>query len=59
MPYVFGPREDIYVFGGASTAGGTVTWFRELLRDGDAEAVAAAERVTATAGVAVPGLREL
>ena len=35
MPYVFGPREDIYVFGGASTAGGTVTWFRELLRDGE------------------------
>jgi len=33
MPYVFGPKEDIYVFGGASTAGGTVTWFRELLRD--------------------------
>jgi uncharacterized protein (TIGR03089 family) len=30
-----------------------------LLRDGDAKTVAAAERVTATAGVAVPGLREL
>lgn len=30
-----------------------------LLRDGDAAAVAAAEHVTATAGVVVPGLREL
>ena len=30
-----------------------------LLREGDPEAVAAAEHVTATAGVAVPGLREL
>jgi uncharacterized protein (TIGR03089 family) len=30
-----------------------------LLRDGDAAAVASAEHVTATAGVAVPGVREL
>lgn len=30
-----------------------------LLRDGDAEAVTAAEHVTATAGTAVPGLRQL
>jgi xylulokinase len=38
MPYVFGPKEDLYVFGGASTAGGCVTWFRELV--GGADAVA-------------------
>jgi xylulokinase len=36
MPYVFGAADDLYVFGGASTAGGTVTWFRELLRGDDA-----------------------
>ena len=37
MPYVFGPAGDLYVFGGASTAGGCVTWFRELLRSDGAE----------------------
>jgi hypothetical protein len=36
-------------------AGGSLV----LLADGDPVAVAAAERVTATAGVAVPGVREL
>ena len=39
----------------ALRAGGSLV----LLRDGDPAAVAAAERVTATAGAAVPGLRAL
>jgi xylulokinase len=50
MPYVFGPREDLYVFGGASTAGGTVTWFRELLRDGDGSTQGAADLAALEAG---------
>ena len=29
MPYVAGAAEDLYVFGGAATAGACVTWFRE------------------------------
>jgi xylulokinase len=29
MPHVFGGPNDIYVFGGASTAGSCITWFRE------------------------------
>ena len=29
MPYVFGEPTDAYVFGGASTAGAAVTWFRD------------------------------
>ncbi|HSC97549.1 MAG TPA: FGGY-family carbohydrate kinase [Casimicrobiaceae bacterium] len=29
MPYVFGNAGDAYVFGGASTAGAAVTWFRD------------------------------
>jgi xylulokinase len=39
MPYVFGSPRDLYVFGGAGTAGAAVAWFRdEFGRD---EAVAA------------------
>jgi xylulokinase len=29
MPHVFGENRDAYVFGGAITAGASVTWFRE------------------------------
>jgi ribulokinase len=29
MPYVVGTAEDLYVFGGAGTAGASVSWFRE------------------------------
>jgi sugar (pentulose or hexulose) kinase len=29
MPHVFNGAEDLYVFGGAITAGASVTWFRE------------------------------
>jgi sugar (pentulose or hexulose) kinase len=29
FPHVFNALEDIYVFGGAMTAGGAVTWFRD------------------------------
>ena len=29
MPYVYGTAQDAYVFGGASTAGAAVTWFRD------------------------------
>jgi sugar (pentulose or hexulose) kinase len=40
MPHVFGGPHDAYVFGGAITAGASVTWFRDnFCRD---EAVAAA-----------------
>lgn len=31
MPYVFGSRNERYVFGGASTAGASVTWFRNVI----------------------------
>ena len=29
MPYVIGAEKDLYVFGGAGSAGAAVTWFRE------------------------------
>ena len=29
MPYVVGTAEDLYVFGGAGTAGASVSWFRD------------------------------
>ena len=29
MPHVFNGARDIYIFGGAITAGASVTWFRE------------------------------
>jgi ribulokinase len=29
MPYVVGTAQDLYVFGGAGTAGASVTWYRE------------------------------
>lgn len=40
MPYVTRARDDLYVFGGASTAGACVSWYRDQLCQG---AVAAAE----------------
>ncbi len=42
MPNVFGSENDAYVFGGASTAGAAVTWFREQFCRADASAAAAA-----------------
>ncbi len=42
MPYVVGTAEDLYVFGGAGTAGASVTWFREQF----CQAEVAAGRVT-------------
>lgn len=39
MPHVFGDSADNYVFGGAITAGASVTWFREnFCKDNEAEA---------------------
>ena len=38
MPHVFGGLQDAYVFGGAITAGASVTWFREqFCRDAAAD----------------------
>lgn len=48
-------RDGLGVLLAALTAGASLV----LLADGDPIAVSATERVTATAGVAVPGLREL
>jgi ribulokinase len=33
MPHVFNGHEDLYVFGGALTAGAAVTWFRDAFLD--------------------------
>lgn len=44
MPYVYGSPEDRYVFGGAITAGASVTWFRNVMAHGeDAAATARGE----------------
>jgi xylulokinase len=46
MPYVYGSRADAYVFGGAITAGASVTWFREqFCRDLALRAAATGEDV--------------
>jgi len=42
MPHVFNGAEDLYVFGGAITAGASVSWFRETFCS--AEIVAAREQ---------------
>ena len=42
MPYVVGTAEDLYVFGGAGTAGASVSWFRDQF----CQAEVAAGRVT-------------
>ena len=42
FPYVVGTAEDLYVFGGAATAGAAVTWFGEQFCQ--AEAIAAREQ---------------
>jgi xylulokinase len=38
MPHVFNGQRDIYVFGGAITAGASVTWFREQFCHAEIEA---------------------
>ena len=42
FPYVVGTAEDLYVFGGAGTAGAAISWFREQFCQ--AETLAARER---------------
>ncbi len=42
FPYVVGTAEDLYVFGGAGTAGAAISWFREQFCQ--AETMAARER---------------
>jgi len=42
MPHVLNGMDDLYVFGGAITAGASVTWFRENFCEG--EAIAGRER---------------
>ncbi|WP_206951795.1 FGGY-family carbohydrate kinase [Trinickia acidisoli] len=41
MPYVFNGRRDMYVFGGAITAGASVTWYREQFCQAEIEAARA------------------
>jgi xylulokinase len=41
MPHVVGGRRDLYVFGGAITAGASVTWFRENFCQAEIAAAAA------------------
>jgi xylulokinase len=41
MPHVFNGQRDIYVFGGAITAGASVTWFREQFCHAEIEAARA------------------
>lgn len=41
MPHVFNGRRDMYVFGGAITAGASVTWFREQFCHAEIEAARA------------------
>ncbi|MBV9653240.1 MAG: hypothetical protein JOZ42_01620, partial [Acetobacteraceae bacterium] len=38
MPHVFNGAEDIYIFGGAITAGASVTWFREQFAQAEMQA---------------------
>ena len=38
MPHVLNGLQDLYVFGGASTAGASVTWFRENFCEGEVTA---------------------
>jgi xylulokinase len=42
MPHVVGGQRDLYVFGGAITAGASVTWFRETFCQAEVAAAAAA-----------------
>lgn len=41
MPHVFNGRRDMYVFGGAITAGASVTWYREQFCQAEVEAARA------------------
>lgn len=38
FPHVFNPLQDLYVFGGAMTAGGAISWFREAFCQDEARA---------------------
>lgn len=40
MPYVYGSARDRYVFGGAITAGASVTWFRNVMAQQESAAAA-------------------
>ncbi len=44
MPYVVGTAEDLYVFGGAGSAGASVTWYREQFCQAEVAAGRAAGR---------------
>ena len=44
MPHVFGGEHDAYVFGGAITAGASITWFREQFGAADAAEAAKSGR---------------
>ena len=44
MPYVTRARDDLYVFGGASTAGACVSWYREQFCQGEVAEGHATER---------------
>ena len=41
MPYVYNGQRDLYIFGGAITAGASVTWFREQFCHAEVEAARA------------------
>lgn len=41
MPHVFNGRKDLYVFGGASTAGASVAWYRDQFCQAEIEAARA------------------
>lgn len=59
MPHVFNGRHDLYVFGGASTAGASVAWFRDQFCHAEIEAAKAishkdAHRLLEDAAARVP-----
>ncbi|KVD70801.1 hypothetical protein WS62_11640 [Burkholderia sp. ABCPW 14] len=59
MPHVFDGRRDLYVFGGAITAGASVSWFREQFCHAEVEAARAtpngdAHRLLEAAAAQVP-----
>jgi len=59
MPHVFNGRHDLYVFGGASTAGASVAWFRDQFCHAEIEAAKAtshhdAHRLLEEAAARVP-----
>jgi xylulokinase len=59
MPHVFNGQRDLYVFGGASTAGASVAWYREQFCHAEIEAARAlphgdAHRLLEEAAACVP-----